>query len=295
MPFHVIKGTMHLVGKTKNGNPSGFEPDGDSIQFKPHDLKKLDLLQRLKSPYKPSSIKSVNLRLEGIDATELHVAGSKRQPSPFGENARDFLTGLFGMNPVTYATPNGIKVKPPANDGKDAYILSRALDVHGRPVSFLFVGKTSETDGKQVKLDTTRLKKSVNYKLIAEGHAYPLFYDTLFFDLRNALAAASDKARKANKNIWKRNVLKAFSVSSTVDAEAAQLLYPKLFRRLVDYFKNHSNLNNFVSWMNANHQNDELWTLSDLNHTHLDNVLKVTATTISLTTQPSKIVFVSRK
>ena len=35
MPFIVIQGTFHLVGRTQAGNPSGFEPDGDSIQFKP--------------------------------------------------------------------------------------------------------------------------------------------------------------------------------------------------------------------------------------------------------------------
>jgi hypothetical protein len=35
MPFILIHGTFHLVGRTQAGNPSGFEPDGDSIQFKP--------------------------------------------------------------------------------------------------------------------------------------------------------------------------------------------------------------------------------------------------------------------
>ena len=32
MPFTVVAGTFHVLGKTAAGNPSGFEPDGDSVQ-----------------------------------------------------------------------------------------------------------------------------------------------------------------------------------------------------------------------------------------------------------------------
>ena len=38
MPFVVIKGSFHLVGKSSQGNPTGFEPDGDSMQFKPETI-----------------------------------------------------------------------------------------------------------------------------------------------------------------------------------------------------------------------------------------------------------------
>lgn len=33
-----------MVGQTRAGNPSGFEPDGDSVQFKPTDPGLLDRL-----------------------------------------------------------------------------------------------------------------------------------------------------------------------------------------------------------------------------------------------------------
>ena len=45
MPFTVISGTFHLVGMTKAGAASGFEPDGDSMQFKPNNAKLLDRLE----------------------------------------------------------------------------------------------------------------------------------------------------------------------------------------------------------------------------------------------------------
>lgn len=52
MPFTVIMGTFHLVGKTSAGRESGFEPDGDSIQFKPADASLLSGLERVGSAFR---------------------------------------------------------------------------------------------------------------------------------------------------------------------------------------------------------------------------------------------------
>ena len=65
MPFFVIEGTYHLVGRTNAGNPSGFEPDGDSMQFKPTNPALLDELARTGSPARLTSIGSAQLRFEG--------------------------------------------------------------------------------------------------------------------------------------------------------------------------------------------------------------------------------------
>src|SRR4051812_43993448 len=111
MSFTLIKGTFHLVGQQANGQPSGFQPDGDSIQFKPADLSLLNHLTRIKRPYHLSSIKSTQLRFEGLDALELHFAGAARhQPRPLADDARDFLTGALGLNPVPYTAPDNITV-----------------------------------------------------------------------------------------------------------------------------------------------------------------------------------------
>jgi hypothetical protein len=50
MPFILIQGTFHLVGQTQAGNPTGFEPDGDSIQFKPANPQLLDRLTSSPGP-----------------------------------------------------------------------------------------------------------------------------------------------------------------------------------------------------------------------------------------------------
>ena len=158
MPYKLIKGTFHLTGKSKTGKDTSYQPDGDSMHFKPTNPAHLDDLQRVGRPYRLTRIGSLNLRFEGIDATEIHFGGS-RQPSPLAEDSRDYLTEKIGMNPVTYK-PDGYRVKPPANDGQKGFILSKQLDFHGRPVSFFFIGTTPLADGSWQYVKTSLLKRS---------------------------------------------------------------------------------------------------------------------------------------
>ena len=155
MPFILIKGTFHLVSARANGQPNGFQPDGDSIQFKPANLSLLDRLTQIKRPIHLSGIQSTQLRFEGIDALELHFAGAARhQPRPLADDARDFLTGMLGLNPVPYTPPNNITVDPPVpHDAAPGYILSRSLEVNGRPVAFAYSGDAPEADGSMIFLD----------------------------------------------------------------------------------------------------------------------------------------------
>jgi hypothetical protein len=128
MPFILIHGTFHLVGRTQAGNPTGFEPDGDSIQFQPANPALLDQLDQPARPYRLSSIGSTQLRLEAIDALELHF-DSTHQPRPLADQARDFLTGKLGLDPVPYRPPKLLQVKPPVlKDATPGFILSRSLE-----------------------------------------------------------------------------------------------------------------------------------------------------------------------
>ncbi len=53
-------------------------------------------------------------------------------------------------------------------------------------------------------------------------------------------------------------------------------------------------LGKLVQWMNEKHENDEVWTLPEMNRTHFDNVVEVVGGQIRLTRQPVDLVFVSR-
>ena len=100
MPFYVISGTFRLIGKTPNGKPRGFEPDGDSMQFKPTRPSLLDKLEKVDFPYKLSSIGSTQLRFEGIDAVEIHFQAGPgamtHQPEALAEEERDHLVHQAG-------------------------------------------------------------------------------------------------------------------------------------------------------------------------------------------------------
>jgi hypothetical protein len=119
----------------------GFEQDGDSIHFKPKKRTLLDRLERVGSPYRLTNIGSTQLRFEGIDALELHFrpdnGPESHQQRPLADESRNYLTGRFHLNPVPYVQPRGIRVDPPMQrDATPGYILSRALEAHGRPVAF---------------------------------------------------------------------------------------------------------------------------------------------------------------
>src|SRR6476620_8481971 len=97
-PFYrLIPGSFVLIGK---------EPDGDSVRFRPDNPADLKKLSRA-SLIKPSKDGSVQLRYDGIDATELHYG---KAAQPFGVEARDALLKHMGFTKVT-TKPNSTIVE----------------------------------------------------------------------------------------------------------------------------------------------------------------------------------------
>jgi endonuclease YncB( thermonuclease family) len=301
MPFILIEGTFHLTNRTAKGTATGFEPDGDSIQFKPKNAKLLDQLTRLQLPYRLTAIGSTQLRIEGIDALELHYKPThggpySHQPRPLADEARDFLTGFLGLNPVPYAPPKNVRVKPPVpKDGTPGFILSRSLEVHGRPVAFVFAGQSPAPDGTLIDLSVPVVKKSYNYQATLKGYAYPLFYDTLFGDLREALAGAAGTARSKKRGIWNLDrSTKGFGVTDQLGLETDGVIFPKLYRRLTDFLaETPGDLAGFEAWLKA--KNEQVLDLERMNFTHLDNLVSVKGKTVKITRTPEHLVFVSEK
>ena len=302
MPFTVIKGRFHVLGQSPAGNPTGFEPDGDSIQFAPSNPALLKRLTVLDKPFHLSTIGSTQLRMEGIDALELHfqpeVKGAKsvRQPGPLAEDSRDRLTKNLSLDPLTYRAPAGLRVEPPAvHDGAVGWIAARSLDVHGRPVSFLFAGVGPHKDGATINLTTPSLKRSANYKQLATGNVYPLFYDTLFAQLRAPLAQASMSARKAKAGLWAVDQSTS-GTSGTSDAVLARsgVTFPKLFRRLVEFHASAPGpMSGFLAWLQGKHE--QVLDLDTNSFTHFDNLVAVTRNRVRLVKAPERLVFVSDK
>ena len=295
MPFLIIKGSFHLCGLSRQGKPSGFQPDGDSMQFKPDQPTLLDRLERVADAYRLTSIGSTQLRFEGIDALELHFE-SHHQPRPLADQARDYLTGLLGMNPVAYTPPENLTVKAPAaRDGTRGFILGRALEEHGRPVAFAYAGDPPGADGASITLRAPLLRKSLNYKLLASGNAYPLFYDTLFAALRTSFSEAAAKARAERRGLWAEDKSTGgIKLAGEADLESHSVIFPKLFRRLTSYFDSGgASLDGFLPWL-ANTK-EQVLDLSTGNFTHFDNVLALRRGKLRLTREPEQLVFVSAK
>jgi hypothetical protein len=97
-----------------------------------------------------------------------------------------------GLDPVQYKAPEEIRVQPPVpHDGTRGYILSRSLEVHGRPVSFAFTGNPPDKDGAEVILTPARLRKSLNY----ERRRFKLAMRDEGFGPKTELSPASKPAR----------------------------------------------------------------------------------------------------
>ncbi|MDQ3457022.1 MAG: hypothetical protein M3513_16540, partial [Actinomycetota bacterium] len=112
----------------------------------------------------------------------------------------------LGLAPIGYREPGRTRVQPPAvNDGQQGWIASRSLDVHGRPVAWVFTGAPPEPDGSQVFVDDALAVTSTNHAELVAGAAYPLLYDTLFASLRQVLADAAVTARQRNDGLWASN------------------------------------------------------------------------------------------
>lgn len=299
MPFILMQGTFHLVSETASGGKRGFQPDGDSIHFRPANPELLNRLTRLGRRHRLTKIGSVNLRFEGIDALELHYAGGAgqtQQPRPLADQARDALTGLLRLNPVPYVPPRDITVKAPVpRDAAPGYILSRTLEVHGRPVSFAFGGQAPASDGEEVFLSVRMVRRSLNYKLLRAGHAYPLFYDGLFSDLRAAFARATRRARGERRDLWANDrSQRGVQVRNQGDLERNGVIFPKLFRRLTKYLaQGHTDLSSFPAWLAE--KQEEILILERRHFTHFNDIVLVGRNRVRLNVLPEEVVFISEK
>lgn len=279
MPFHLIKGTFHVVG---------YSPDGDSIRFQADDHNNWNLLNG--PPVGLNAREHAQLRIEAIDTLETHYQGH-HQPLKLAHKALRFLLDELEIKKVKF--DKGGKVVS-AQDGTRGYILSRAIERYRRPVSFVFAGDAEEEDGTEVFLRPDRLEESVNYKSALEGLAYPTYYTGLFPDLRKKITSAVAQARKGGgKGIWpKDKTTKGFTVSSLSSVTEKHVILPKLFRRIVSFIGNGGNIDGFKDFLAANP--DPVMELKNGHFTNLDTFIEVTGEDVSLTVNPEDLVFVEK-
>lgn len=269
MSFWLLKGRFA---------PQLGQPDGDSVRFIPDDPAPLFRLRRRGSaPGINTANGSVQLRYEGIDCLE------KAAIQPYSSDATASNLGL---------------VAPPQSDAR-GYICTNQLDPHGRPVCFVFSGDTQEADGAEVRLNPADIATSVNAIQLDRGHAYPLFYDTLYADLRLHLAAVCTGARQAGAGIWSADATTA-GFAWNDNLAALPPIFPKLWRRIDTYRHSEtffdpnrpaSNLQTYIASLGE----ERVLIVSQSRFTGFDDLVDVQGSSIRLLADPADMVVVSEQ
>lgn len=270
MPFKVIKGEFV---------PQAGRPDGDSMRFRPDDPTPLFLLRRRgRAPKINERNGTIQLRFEGIDTMESKAA------EPYASDATSSNLELCGV--------------PDGTGSARGYILTNQIGPNGRPIAFVYSGDSSEADGTDVFLDSERMFESVNYKQIERGHAFPLFYDTLFSDLRRDLSLLVKDVREKGQNIWSSDVTNTGAIySGAASLETMPPLFPKLWRRLDSYSRdadisNPDSLDEFKGYLESLRE-ERVFVVTEGRATGFDNLVQVDNGKVKLLHLPEDLIIVS--
>jgi endonuclease YncB( thermonuclease family) len=270
MPFTLIKGEFV---------PEAGRPDGDSMRFRPDDPTPLFMLKRRgRAPKINENNGTIQLRFEGIDTMESKAA------QPFSSNATKSNLELCGVSDGV-GTARG-------------YILSNQIGPNGRPIAFVYLGDPAEPDGANVFLDSDRMKESVNYQQLERGHAFPLFYDTLFGDLRKTLAEQVGVARAAAQNVWTSDVTNVGATYSGPNSLATMPpFFPKLWRRLDTYSRDsdiadRNSLSEFRDYLESLRE-ERVFIASESRATGFDDVIQIDGNTVKMMCLPEDLIVMS--
>ncbi len=277
MPMLLIKGTFHV---------KGYSPDGDSIKFKAQDG---SLWRKLEGGYvKKNWWGHTQLRIEAIDAPETHFKDA-HQPRKWADASTDALLQIMGFRDVAWDSGRSA-VKSVAQDGLPGYILSRATDTYKRPIAFVFSGETAHADGASVNLDVATIKESLNYKMMAAGQAYPMFYQGFFSDLRDVMVAALNEARNKGTGLWSADRSGAGDdLPDLKSITEKTLIFPKLFRRMVTHFSSGGRVEDLPKFLEG--LKEPVLILSKQHFTHFDNVIAVEGKRVKMLYPPEDLVF----
>jgi endonuclease YncB( thermonuclease family) len=223
--FLALSGKFIVLGKN---------PDGDSVRFVADEPKHYHLLYK-GYKVKRSEDGSVQLRLEGIDAPELHYG---KLAQPLGEEARDALLQLIGFGEVEYDSTRHV-VRATRSEVR-GFILTRGIDNHGRPISYIVTGSadTNLKNGDWHFVDKELLQQSVNVQMLLRGYVYYLVYTATPYIHRVYLRQVAEEARQARLGVWGRDVTPYFRLGNLSSLNrGGQLIFPKFFRRCTDYLK----------------------------------------------------------
>lgn len=229
LPFYrLIKGKFVIVN---------YEPDGDSVRFIADNAQLFQSLRRSHLIQRSKKDGSVQLRFEGVDATELHYGNAAQ---PLGAAARDQLLNWMGFSKVQFDANRPTMVTSAQPAAVPGGILTKSADVHGRPISYVLMKDdvAREKDGATVNTNAALLSKTMNQKLLEPGMAYPLFYSSMPKEDQQQFRQAAAQARKKKLGVWKVDTTREFVLIDQASiGPNGECIFPKIFRRCTDFLK----------------------------------------------------------
>ena len=263
MPFTLLKGHF---------KPEVGVPDGDSVRFRADNLALWNKLEgrAVAIGTGVETLGTAQLRLEGIDAIE------KGAIQPLATEARDSLLALLGYEDDVTPEPRG-------------FVLARMTDDQSRrPIAFAFAGETDRPDGDDVFLDIPLLRQSANYRQVEARFAYPLYYNTLFASLRNAFTLAVGAAKLQGVGYWPTDATATgVTVRSSADLDTLSPIWPKLWRRLQEYFRDADSLAGFIDFLEA--KDERIDVMSIVEERGLQDLVEVQGDTVRLLEPPENL------
>lgn len=189
---------------------------------------------------------TVTIRLQGIDAPELHFQALLRKPKGFPKTEKLKSNGtkyrqILGET-ATVALAEFIRQRM---RGRRCRVLTRidkpsdAFDKYGRLIGDLLI-------------QTSRGETDVNHWLIENGWVLPSYYNSMQPGEIRKIKRLADRARRRPRGVWRQLTMNTASFDPTLlyrsptskprrIKEAGPVVIPKLFRRRVRHFVSRQN------------------------------------------------------
>jgi len=225
-----------------NANSFEFSADPSQKPFKVTQAFKGATVKGKQKKLAISAANEITIRLQGIDAPELHYQALLHTPKElkdkgvklknngtkfrqfFGEKATTKLHDLFNKSKKK-------TIKCEVTSAVDHP--NEVFDTFGR-----FIGDISVTLGTN--------KQNINQWLVQDGWAFPTFYNSMSKDEITTIRRLANAAKKAKKGIWKHLtphigqlnlglIFRPPQDKPKPTADAGDVLMPKIFRRQVKF------------------------------------------------------------
>lgn len=275
--FTIIKGTFHV---------KGYQPDGDSIRFKAN-RKGAWKNFAWHTDYGKAVLKK-QLRLEAIDAMEVHY-NDHHQPLAMAIAATGKLLNLLGITGVQYGMTKRKIIA--ARDGAEGYIATNGVDEYDRPVCLLFPTDSKLRDGARMKTKDLPMNECINLVLCREGLVYPTFYTTTDSMVADIFTKATREARNAGRGLWIAEHTRDFTLWNLESVYDDYFIFPKLFRRLVDYFETFADFDGLASFLR---EKEDVLYLRDGTESRLDRLIEISDRRIRCNAMVEDIFFVPK-